>query len=392
MLEANEKSALLRFINHEATAGMVLVVAAAAALVVTNVGYDTTYDHFLELPVSVRAGGIGLDKTLVHWINDGLMAIFFFLVGLEIKREVLQGNLSSRQQITLPAVAALGGMLVPAAIYIFFNLGNPETLHGWAIPAATDIAFALGALALIGTRVPVSLKIFLLALATLDDLGAIVIIAIFYTSNLSLIGLSLAGAALACLIALNRLRIDRTALYIFFGFAMWVFVLESGVHATLSGVALAMTIPLLRRNGTNFINVLEEALHPYVKFLILPLFAFANAGIPLSGLSMDSLTSSVPLGIALGLILGKPIGILLAVAACASLGIAQLPERATWIQMVGVGCLAGIGFTMSLFIGTLAFHTPTEIDAVRVGVVAGSIISTMLGLAILWLGSRKSTS
>jgi Na+:H+ antiporter, NhaA family len=391
MHEANEKSALLRFINHEATAGLILVVAAAAALVVTNVGYAATYDHFLELPVSVRAGGIGLDKTLVHWINDGLMAIFFFLVGLEIKREVLQGNLSSRQQITLPAMAALGGMLAPALIYIFFNRGNPETLHGWAIPAATDIAFALGALALIGTRVPVSLKIFLLALATLDDLGAILIIAIFYTSNLSLIGLGLAGVALACLIALNRLRIDRTAPYIFFGFAMWVFVLESGVHATLSGVALAMTIPLLRKDGSNFIHALEEGLHPYVKFLILPLFAFANAGIPLSGLSMDSLTSPVPLGIASGLILGKPIGILLAVAACASLGLARLPERATWIQMIGVGCLAGIGFTMSLFIGTLAFHTPTEIDAVRVGVIAGSIISTMLGLAILWLGSRKST-
>jgi NhaA family Na+:H+ antiporter len=283
-------------------------------------------------------------------------------------------------------------MLAPALIFVFFNRASPETLGGWAIPAATDIAFALGALALVGTRVPLSLKVFLLTLATLDDLGAIIIIAIFYTSDLSLIGLGLAGIALACLIILNRLRIDRTAPYIFFGFAMWVFVLKSGVHATLAGVALAMTIPLLREDGSNFIHALEEGLHPYVKFLILPLFAFANAGIPFTGLSMDLLTSPLPLGIAAGLVLGKPIGILLAVIACVSMGFAKLSERATWTQMIGVGCLAGIGFTMSLFIGTLAFDTPAKIDAVRVGVFAGSIISMLLGLAILWLGSRKSTS
>jgi NhaA family Na+:H+ antiporter len=387
----NDQSALARFINHEATAGLILVVAAAAALVFTNIGYAESYDHFLELPVSVHIGGIGLDKTLIHWINDGLMAIFFFLVGLEIKREVLQGNLSSREQITLPAMAALGGMLLPALIYAYFNWGT-SSIGGWAIPAATDIAFALGALALIGARLPLSLKVFLLTLATLDDLGAIVIIAIFYTSDLSLIGLGLAGLAFAGLVILNRLRIDRTPPYIFFGFAMWVFVLKSGVHATLAGVALAMTIPLLRRDGSNFIHALEEGLHPYVKFLILPLFAFANAGIPLAGLSMDSLTSSLPLGIAAGLVLGKPLGILLAVTACVSLGFAKLPERATWAHMIGVGCLAGIGFTMSLFIGTLAFDEPAQIDAVRVGVIAGSIISTILGLAILWLGSRKSKS
>jgi NhaA family Na+:H+ antiporter len=386
----NDQSALARFINHEATAGLILVVAAAAALVFTNIGYAESYDYFLELPVSVHIGGIGLDKTLVHWINDGLMAIFFFLVGLEIKREVLQGNLSSREQITLPAMAALGGMLLPALIYAYFNWGA-SSIGGWAIPAATDIAFALGALALIGARVPLSLKVFLLTLATLDDLGAIVIIAVFYTSELSLVGLGLAGIAFTCLVILNRLRIDRTAPYIFFGFAMWVFVLKSGVHATLAGVALAMTIPLLRRDGSNFIHALEEGLHPYVKFLILPLFAFANAGIPLAGLSMDSLTSSLPLGIAAGLVLGKPLGILLAVTACVSLGFAKLPERATWTHVIGVGCLAGIGFTMSLFIGTLAFESPTQIDAVRVGVIAGSIVSTLLGLMILWLGSRKST-
>jgi NhaA family Na+:H+ antiporter len=387
----NDQSALARFFNHEVTAGVVLVIAAAAALLFTNIGYAESYDYFLELPVSVQIGPIALNKTLVHWVNDGLMAIFFFLVGLEIKREVLQGNLSSREQIILPAMAAVGGMAVPALIYSYINWGT-SSIGGWAIPAATDIAFALGALALVGARVPVSLKVFLLALATLDDLGAIVIIAIFYASDLSLTGLGLAAIAFAGLVILNQLRIDRTAPYLFFGLAMWVFVLESGVHATLSGVALAMTIPLLRSDGSSFIHTLEEGLHPYVKFLILPLFAFANAGIPLTGLSMDSLASPLPLGIAAGLVLGKPIGILLAVIACVSLGFAKLPERATWTHVTGVGCLAGIGFTMSLFIGTLAFHTPGEIDAVRVGVISGSIISTMLGLAIFWLGSRESKS
>ena len=385
----NDQSALLRFIHHEATAGLFLVLAAAAALAVTNVGYAETYHHFLELPVSVHIGSISLDKHLIHWINDGLMAIFFFLVGLEIKREVLDGNLSSREQIILPAMAALGGMTVPALIYAFFNWGQSETIGGWAIPAATDIAFALGALALIGSRIPSSLKVFLLTLATLDDLGAIVIIAVFYTSDLSLTGLALAGVALIGLIALNRMKVDRTAPYVVLGLAMWLFVLQSGVHATLAGVVVALTIPLKRNNGSDFIQGLEEALHPHVKFFILPLFAFANAGIPLEGFSLATLSSPLPLGITAGLALGKPLGILLAVACCVSLGLAKLPERVTWLHMAGVGCLAGIGFTMSLFIGTLAFNAPAQIDAVRVGVIAGSIISTALGLMILWLGSTS---
>jgi Na+:H+ antiporter, NhaA family len=386
-----DQSALMRFIHHEATAGLFLVLAAATALVVTNVGYAETYHHFLELPVSVHIGSIGLDKHLIHWINDGLMAIFFFLVGLEIKREVLDGNLSSREQIILPAMAALGGMVVPALIYVFFNWGQSETIGGWAIPAATDIAFALGALALIGSRVPASLKIFLLTLATLDDLGAIIIIAVFYTSDLSLTGLALAGVALIGLIALNRMKVDWTAPYIFLGLAMWVFVLQSGVHATLAGVAVALTVPLKRNDGSDFIHALEEALHPYVKFLILPLFAFANAGISLDGFSLATLSSPLPLGIAAGLVLGKPLGILLAAICSVSLGLAKLPERATWLHMAGVGCLAGIGFTMSLFIGTLAFTTPGQIDAVRVGVIAGSLLSTALGLTILFPGSGRSS-
>ena len=385
----SDQSAIMRFIHHEATAGLILVLAAAAALIVTNIGYADAYHHFLELPVSVHVGSIGLDKHLIHWINDGLMAIFFFLVGLEIKREVLEGNLSSREQITLPAVAAVGGMLAPALIYAFFNWGNSATIGGWAIPAATDIAFALGALALIGSRVPLSLKVFLLTLATLDDLGAIIIIAVFYTSDLSLTGLGLAGMALLGLIALNWMKVDKTAPYIFFGIAMWIFVLQSGVHATLAGVALALTVPLKRRDGSDFIHPLEEGLHPYVKFLILPLFAFANAGIPLAGFSLATLTQSLPLGITAGLVLGKPLGIMLAVACCVSLGFAKLPERATWAHMLGVGCLAGIGFTMSLFIGTLAFSDAAQIDAVRVGVIAGSVLSTLFGLGVLWMGSKS---
>ena len=388
----SDQSALMRFIHHEATAGLVLVLAAAAALIITNIGYADAYHHFLELPVSVHLGSIGLDKHLIHWINDGLMAIFFFLVGLEIKREVVEGNLSSREQITLPAVAAIGGMAAPSLIYVFFNWGNSATIGGWAIPAATDIAFALGALALIGSRVPLSLKVFLLTLATLDDLGAIIIIAIFYTSDLSLVGLGLAGVALAGLIVLNRLKVDRTAPYVFFGIAMWVFVLQSGVHATLAGVAVALTIPLKRGDGSDFIHGLEEALHPYVKFLILPLFAFANAGIPLAGFSLATVMQSVPLGITAGLVLGKPIGIVAAVVAGVAVGAAKLPEQATWLHVVGVACLAGIGFTMSLFIGTLAFNSPEQIDAVRVGVIAGSVLSSLFGLSVLWLGSRNSSS
>ena len=388
----SDQSALMRFIHHEATAGLVLVLAAAAALIITNIGYADAYHHFLELPVSVHLGSIGLDKHLIHWINDGLMAIFFFLVGLEIKREVVEGNLSSREQITLPAVAAIGGMAAPSLIYVFFNWGNSATIGGWAIPAATDIAFALGALALIGSRVPLSLKVFLLTLATLDDLGAIIIIAIFYTSDLSLVGLGLAGVALAGLIVLNRLKVDRTAPYVFFGIAMWVFVLQSGVHATLAGVTVALTIPLKRGDGSDFIHGLEEALHPYVKFLILPLFAFANAGIPLAGFSLATVMQSVPLGITAGLVLGKPIGIVAAVVAGVAVGAAKLPEQATWLHVVGVACLAGIGFTMSLFIGTLAFNSPEQIDAVRVGVIAGSVLSSLFGLSVLWLGSRNSSS
>ncbi len=380
------QSAIQRFIHHETTAGGILVVAAIAAMIVSNSPFSYLYQTFLHLPVSVGVGPLTLNKSLEHFINDGLMAVFFFLVGLEIKREVLEGNLSEREQLMLPAIAALGGMAVPALVFAWFNWSLPS-ISGWAIPAATDIAFALGALSLAGPRVPVSLKVFLLTLATLDDLGAIIIIAMFYTSDISAVGLMLAVACLLLLIALNRLKVDRLALYILIGFVMWVCVLKSGVHATLSGVLLAFCIPLKRNDGRPLIRTLEEALHPYVAFLILPVFAFANAGVPLSGLSLATFAQPLPLGIAAGLALGKPVGIIVAVALAVLAGFARLPAGSNWGHIIGIGCLAGIGFTMSLFIGGLAFSA-TEMDSVRIGVIAGSVISLALGLAMLMLAPR----
>jgi NhaA family Na+:H+ antiporter len=381
---------LNEFIHHETTAGLILVLAALAAIVANNVtALRPGYEAFLQTPVSVSIGSHGLGKPSLLWINDGLMAIFFFLVGLEIKREVLEGNLSSRDQFVLPAIAAVGGMVAPALIYILCNVAHPELRGGWAIPAATDIAFALGALSLAGNRVPVALKVFLLTLATLDDLGAIVIIALFYTADLSVLSLALAAAALLVLFLLNRMHSARTALYVFAGVAMWVFVLKSGVHATLAGVALAMMIPLRRQDGSPFIHDLEEGLHAYVKFLILPLFAFANAGIPLDGFDLAKLTDSLPLGIESGLVIGKPLGILGAIAIATRYGVARLPEGCSWRHMAGVACLAGIGFTMSRFIGSLAFESPALTTSVRIGVIVGSVISTALGVTILMTSRRR---
>lgn len=318
------------------------------------------------------------------------MAVFFFLVGLEIKREVLEGNLSERDQIILPAVAAAGGMAAPALIFAWFNWGEP-TIAGWAIPAATDIAFALGALSLLGSRVPPSLKVFLLTLATLDDLGAIIVIALFYTSNISLAGLAVALACLLVLIAFNRMRVDRLAPYLIVGLIMWVCVLKSGVHATLAGVLLALTIPLRRNDRAPLISAIEEQLHPYVKFLILPVFAFANAGVPLENFSPASLLEPLPLGIAAGLVAGKPAGILFAIALAVMLGLTKPMPRGSWANMAGVSCLAGIGFTMSLFIGGLAFSAG-QMDYVRIGVIVGSILSLVIGLAILFAANRKPAS
>ncbi|MFO0993510.1 MAG: Na+/H+ antiporter NhaA [Hyphomicrobiales bacterium] len=381
---AASQSALRRFIDHEATGGVVLVIAAALALLATNIGdLGRYYDDLIDLPVSISIGSLALAKPLLLWINDGLMAVFFFLVALEIKREMLDGHLSSRDQVILPAVAAVGGMVAPALIYSYFNWHDPTLLRGWAIPAATDIAFALGVLALLGNRVPLTLKIFLLTLATLDDLLAILVIAFFYTEYVSVTQLALAGLALFGLVVLNRMRVSRLAPYIFLGIALWVFVLKSGVHATLAGVALGLLIPLKRKDGSPMIESVEEALHPYVKFLILPLFAFVNAGVPLADLNVTYLLTSVPFGIAAGLVIGKPLGVMLACTAVIKSGIGRLPEQVSWRQMLGVSALAGIGFTMSLFIGTLAFKDAALADAVRLGVITGSLISAALGAIIL---------
>jgi NhaA family Na+:H+ antiporter len=323
------------------------------------------------------------------------MAIFFFLVGLEIKREVLEGHLSSRDQVVLPAFAAMGGMAAPAAIYVAIASSapeDPEILNGWAIPVATDIAFALGALALVGAHVPLTLKVFLLSLAAFDDLGAIVIIAMFYTTDLSPGALVLAGAACALLFAMNRAGITRIAPYVFVGIASWVFVLKSGVHATLAGVALGLAIPLRDRSGEPIIERLEEALHPYVKWLILPLFAFANAGVSIAGFTASMLLEPLPLAIAAGLVVGKPLGVLVACFATVRCGIAKLPEGALWGHMAGVAALSGIGFTMSLFIGTLAFEADEHAAAVRIGVICGSLLAAAAGYLVLKLTIARTRS
>ncbi len=381
-------------LHHEAAGGVLLMIAAAAALLLSNSAFSWLYDAFLSTPVVVQIGALAIDKPLLLWINDGLMAVFFFLVGLEIKRELLQGQLSSWNQASLPLFAAIGGMILPALIYVAFNLGDPTALNGWAIPAATDIAFALGVLALLGSRVPVALKIFLLALAIIDDLGAIVIIALFYTADLSIISLVIAAVCLAILLTLNLSGVRRIAPYVLVGIVMWVCVLKSGVHATLAGVVIALTIPL-RVPDTGKpapLLKLEHELHPWVAFFVMPVFAFANAGVSLSGLSVADLFAPIPLGIALGLFLGKQLGVFGFAWLAARAGICRLPEGATWFQIYGVALLAGIGFTMSLFIGTLAFTDPEHAAAVRLGVLSGSTLSALAGYVILRMASRPVTA
>ncbi|WPZ33433.1 Na+/H+ antiporter NhaA [Thalassobaculum sp. OXR-137] len=392
------KPTLAALFHHEAAPGVLLAIAAVIALIADNSLFAGLYDRLLLAFVSVTVEDVGIEKPLLLWINDGLMAIFFFLVGLEIKREVIQGKLSSLRAASLPAFGAIGGMAVPALIYVALNAATPETLGGWAIPAATDIAFALGALALVGSRAPAGLKIFLLALAVLDDLGAIVVIALFYTANLSLGALGIAAAGFAVLLAMNLLGVKRIGLYIVVGLVIWVAVLKSGVHATLAGVVVAFTLPLRGkegefREGGSPLEVLEHVLHPWVAFMILPLFAFANAGVPLAGMSVSDLFAPVPLGIAAGLVVGKPIGILGACWIAVRLGWANLPDGVNWLKLYGVSQLAGIGFTMSLFIGTLAFSDPALQSAVRIGVLGGTIVSIVLGMtALAWALKDQSPS
>lgn len=383
-------SSALNFFHHEASGGIMLLLAAALALIMANSPLQTFYAHLLETPMSFKLGNLGLEKSLLHWINDGLMAIFFFLVGLEIKRELVEGELATVKKAALPAIAALGGMVVPAAIYMIITRADPTAQNGWAIPTATDIAFAVGVLALAGSRVPPALKIFLLALAIIDDLGAIIIIAVFYTANLSVTALGLASLGIAVLYLLNRRSVLRTAAYVLVGIFVWLCVLKSGVHATLAGVVTALAIPLSPRPltangepGPSLAASLQESLHPWVSFGVLPAFAFANAGVSLAGVTTEKLVEAVPLGIALGLLVGKPLGIFVFTRLAVALGLGNKPEGATWLQVFAVGLLAGIGFTMSLFIGMLAFPDVSRAADIRLGVLMGSCTAAILGYVLL---------
>ena len=373
------------FARLEAAGGIVLMLAAAAALVIANSPLGHYYLDLLEIPFSIQLGTLGLSKPILLWVNDAWMAVFFFLVGLEIKREVLEGRLSSRSDLLLPAAAAIGGMAMPAIIYVAINWQSAINMNGWAIPTATDIAFALGILGLLGSRAPMSLKVLLTAIAIIDDLGAIVIIALFYTDGLSLMSLGLAVIPLIGLIVLNRMRVSHATPYVLLGAVLWVFVLKSGVHATLAGVVTAFAIPLgvKDEDGHSLLEYLEHKLHPWVAFLILPVFAFANAGVPLAGLSLDTLLHPLSLGVAAGLFVGKQLGVFGAVWLAVKAGLAVRPDALSWRKLYGAACLAGIGFTMSLFVGSLAFEDVESQNAVRLGVLSGSILSGLLGAVVL---------
>ena len=377
--------ALRDFVKLESAGGALLLVASIAALVIANSPFASLYGALLDTRVAVQVGALEIAKPLLLWINDGLMAVFFFLVGLEIKREFAEGELSQLSQVVLPGVGALGGMLVPAAIYVWLNRADAIAMDGWAIPVATDIAFALALLAAFGARVPTALKVFLLTLAIIDDLAAIVVIAIFYSSDLSLSALMFAAAAVAIAVAMNRAGVTRTSSYILVGIVLWVAVLKSGVHATLAGVVIALCIPMRDENGESPLRSLEHDLHRPVAFAILPLFGFANAGLALGGVSLADLTHPVTLGVVAGLALGKPIGIVSFVGAAVALRLARLPSGVSWSQIVGVGFACGIGFTMSLFIAGLAFEHGSGAYFIgdRLGILLGSVLSAAAAAVVL---------
>ncbi|MFV2055738.1 MAG: Na+/H+ antiporter NhaA [Thiohalomonadales bacterium] len=386
------------FIKNESSSGMLLIFATFLALIFSNTIASGWYEAFLHIPVGVIIGSYHLEKSLYHWVNDGLMAVFFLHIGLEVKREVLEGHLSTMRQVALPGFAAVGGMAVPAAVYIIFNINNPIAMNGWAIPTATDIAFALGILSLLGKRVPVSLKLFLLALAIIDDLGAIVIIALFYTSNLSILSITIAAIALALLIALNFFGVAKKAAYIVVGAILWLSVLESGVHATLAGVLLAFTIPLNAKdeNGKSFSPAIdmEHGLHFWVSFFILPLFAFVNAGVNVTEISLQQMFNAVPSGIILGLFVGKQLGVFGFSWLAIKLKLAELPTDSSWLQLYGVSVLTGIGFTMSLFISSLAFSDDSLFQYTdKLAILIGSFLSAIVGYMILkWSKSSTATN
>ncbi|MCH9812562.1 MAG: Na+/H+ antiporter NhaA [Epsilonproteobacteria bacterium] len=376
------------FIQKESSAGILLIIVTILALILQNSFLSEFYNSFLHTHVEIRFGNLQIAKPLLLWVNDGLMAVFFFLIGLEVKREIMEGHLSSLSQVALPGIAAIGGMVVPALFYVAFNSGDSFAMSGWAIPTATDIAFALGILSLLGNRVPISLKLFLMALAIIDDLGAIIIIALFYTSELSTLSIALATGSLVVLFIMNRIGVIKKAAFILVGIVLWVSVLKSGVHATLAGVALAFLIPMTSKgeDGKTFsmAKELEHDLHYWVAFMILPLFAFVNAGVNLQGISMDEMFGSVPMGIIVGLFIGKQVGVFGFSWIAIKTGVASLPQNSNWMQLYGVSILTGIGFTMSLFVDSLAFNDTDKFHyADKLAILIGSFLSGIVGYLIL---------
>lgn len=384
-------AALKRLLKNEATGGVVLIIAAAIAMILANTaGTQQAYQSILNMPVEFRFGSLDISKNLLLWINDALMAVFFLMIGLEVKHELVSGSLATRERAMFPLIAALGGMLAPALIYAAMNHNDPLAIHGWAIPTATDIAFALGILALLGSRVPPALKMFLMALAVIDDLGAILIIAFFYTQDLSMTSLAVAGGAIVVLALLNKMGVRSISLYMLVGMVLWVAVLKSGIHATVAGVLVGFFVPLKKENGHSPAMHLAHGLAPWVSWVILPLFAFANAGVSLTGVSADGLLSAVPIGIILGLFIGKPLGITLICWLAVKLKIAALPEGTRMQDIASVGLLCGIGFTMSIFIASLAFDAAHEemVTLAKLGILVGSAISAVMGYTLLRLKLR----
>ncbi|PHM28251.1 Na+/H+ antiporter NhaA [Xenorhabdus budapestensis] len=389
-----------QFLKLEAAGGILLIVAAIIALVMANTPFQSIYHQFLNLPVAVQFAALEINKPFLLWINDGLMAIFFLIVGLEVKRELMEGSLASRDKAIFPAIAAVGGMLAPALVYLLFNGNDEITRQGWAIPAATDIAFALGVMALLGKRVPTALKVFLLALAIIDDLGVIIIIALFYTKSISMVALGLAAAMTGLLAWMNWRGIAKTSAYLAVGVILWVCILKSGVHATLAGVIVGSLIPLRYKKGHSPSEALEHGLHPWVAYLILPLFAFANAGVSLQGVTLSGLTGLLPMGVVLGLFIGKPLGIFLFSWLSVKLGIAKLPTGIGLPQIFAVSVLCGIGFTMSIFISGLAFEGLSDTFSTysRLGILIGSTMAAIIGYGLLnallpkKIGQRKKHS
>jgi len=386
-MERNHETFLSSFLKSESASGSILMFAALLALAVANSPWQSYYALLLDTPVEVRVGALEIAKPLLLWINDGLMALFFFLIGLELKRELIEGELSNKRNIVLPGVGAIGGMTVPALIYIYFNIGDSSAIEGWAIPAATDIAFALGVLSLLGSTVPTSIKIFLTSLAILDDIGAILIIAVFYTANISVVSLVVVALSIIVLVLLNRLGVEATSVYFVVGIVMWVATLKSGVHATLAGIVLAMFIPIRAKANKDRspLKDIEHDLHATVAFFVLPLFAFANAGLSFDGLGTEQLFHTVPLGIALGLFIGKQVGVFGFCWLAIKLKLTSLPKGMSWSSLYGTAALCGVGFTMSLFIGSLAFEETgvTPLFDERLGIIFGSLASGLSGYVML---------